>query len=70
MFTERAIEKIISEEYLSKEIYVKTHTQKKVILSERKARYDTVGLYTVNLYTCTQSTSLGQDSQEKMGNKS
>ena len=37
---------------------------------ERKARYGIVGLYTVSLYTCIQSTTPGQDSQEKMGNKS
>lgn len=69
----RAIEKIISEEYLSKEIYVKKNLKSDVecdVKIERKARYGIVGLYTVSLYTCIQSTTPGQDSQEKMGNKS
>lgn len=52
------------------DLWENTHTQESGFQSERKARYDTVGLYTGSLFTCTQSTSLGQDSQEKMGNKS
>lgn len=50
------------------DLWENTHTQRKWTVREKQD--DTVGLYTGSLFTCTQSTSLGQDSQGKMGNKS